>query len=51
VFEVARDRVAECAELATVAMSGAYALDVPLVVDVRTGENWDEMSPLALAHA
>ena len=51
VFEVARDRVAECAELATVAMSGAYALDVPLVVDVRTGENWDEMSSLALAHA
>ena len=51
VFEVARDRVAECAELASTEMSGAYALDVPLVVDVRTGENWDEMSPLALAHA
>jgi DNA polymerase-1 len=51
VFEVARDRVSELAELVCAEMSGAYRLDVPLVVDVRTGENWDEMSPLALAHA
>jgi len=27
-------------------MSGAYELDVPLVVDVRTGPNWDEMQRL-----
>ena len=51
VFEVTRDRVADLAELVCAEMSGAYPLDVPLVVDVRTGENWDEMSPLALAHA
>jgi DNA polymerase I-like protein with 3'-5' exonuclease and polymerase domains len=27
-------------------MSGAYELDVPLVVDVRAGPNWDEMQRL-----
>jgi DNA polymerase I-like protein with 3'-5' exonuclease and polymerase domains len=25
-------------------MAEAYALDVPLVVDVRVGTNWDEMT-------
>ena len=25
-------------------MSSAYQLDVPLIVDVRTGTNWDEMA-------
>jgi DNA polymerase I-like protein with 3'-5' exonuclease and polymerase domains len=28
-------------------MSGAYQLDVPVVVDVRTGHNWDEMTRIA----
>ena len=51
VFEVARDRVTDLAELVRAEMSGAYALEVPLIVDVRTGENWDQMSPLALVHA
>ena len=35
-------------------MSAAYKLDVPLVVDVRVGTNWDEMTRLpqpAAAHA
>jgi hypothetical protein len=33
-------------------MGTAYPLDVPLVVDVRTGDNWDDMVPLAQpAHA
>ncbi len=51
VFEVARERAGELADLVRTEMAGAYPLDVPLVVDVRTGENWDEMRPLALAHA
>jgi DNA polymerase I-like protein with 3'-5' exonuclease and polymerase domains len=35
-------------------MSAAYALDVPLIVDVRVGTNWDEMTRIpqpATAHA
>jgi DNA polymerase-1 len=28
-------------------MSSAYVLSVPIVVDVRAGPNWDEMTPLA----
>ena len=37
------------AELLREEMAAAYALDVPLVIDVRVGENWDEMTPLAAA--
>ena len=52
VFEVDRTRVDELAELVRGEMVNAYPLDVPLVVDVRTGDNWDEMSPLPQpAHA
>jgi len=51
VFEVSRDRVGELAELVRAEMSGAYRLEVPLVVDIRTGENWDEMAPLTVVHA
>ncbi len=52
VFEVARDRVPELADAARHEMSTAYAMDVPLVVDIRSGDNWDEMTPLAQpAHA
>ena len=32
-------------------MSAAYRLDVPLVVDVRAGPNWDEMQRLEVAAA
>ncbi|MFN2520102.1 MAG: DNA polymerase I [Candidatus Limnocylindria bacterium] len=49
VLETARDEVAALADLVRAEMSGAYALDVPLVVDVRTGENWDEMQRMAAA--
>ncbi|HEX9268877.1 MAG TPA: DNA polymerase I, partial [Candidatus Limnocylindria bacterium] len=49
VFEVDRDRLDELARLVCDEMSGAYPLDVPLVVDVRTGRNWDEMTRLPLA--
>jgi DNA polymerase-1 len=52
VFEVERARADELAELVREEMTTAYPLDVPLVVDVRTGDNWDEMAPLpARAHA
>jgi len=51
VLEVARADVERTAGLVADEMSGAYTLDVPLVVDVRTGTNWDEMTPLRLAAA
>jgi DNA polymerase-1 len=54
VFEVERERAGELAELAREEMGNAYPLDVPLIVDVRTGDNWDDMTPLpapAPAHA
>jgi DNA polymerase-1 len=44
VAEVPRDEVDEVASILCEEMSRAYALDVPLVVDVRTGANWDEMT-------
>jgi len=54
VAEVPRDEVDELASVFSEEMGSAYALDVPLVVDVRTGANWDEMARLevkAPAHA
>jgi DNA polymerase-1 len=46
VFEVDRSRVDDLAELVRDEMGNAYPLDVPLVVDIRTGDNWDDMTPL-----
>ncbi|MEK7862832.1 MAG: DNA polymerase, partial [Chloroflexota bacterium] len=46
VAEVPRAQVDRVAALLATEMSGAYQLDVPLVVDVRTGDNWDEMERL-----
>jgi len=37
------------ADLVREEMGNAYPLDVPLVVDIRTGDNWDELTPLATA--
>ncbi len=52
VLEVARRDVEGVASLVCDEMSAAYPLDVPLVVDVRAGRNWDEMTRLAIpAHA
>ena len=53
VLEVPVAQVHDVARLVRGEMVGAYELDVPLVVDVRAGENWDEMVPLAAqpAHA
>jgi DNA polymerase-1 len=42
VFEVRRDLVDELAGRVRTLMSGAAQLNVPLKVDVGSGENWDE---------
>jgi DNA polymerase-1 len=46
VAEVPRDEVDEVAAILSEEMGNAYALDIPLVVDVRSGANWDEMTRL-----
>ena len=53
VLEIPNAQSHELAALVCEEMSAAYSLDVPLVVDVRTGGNWDDMTPLAAqpAHA
>jgi len=54
VVEVPRDDVDATVRSLRDEMSAAYALDVPLIVDVRVGTNWDEMTRIpqpAAAHA
>ena len=51
VLDVARDDVERVAALVSEEMAAAFEMDVPVVVDVRTGSNWDEMTPLRLAAA
>jgi DNA polymerase-1 len=46
VAEVPRLEVERVARLLGDEMSAAYELDVPLIVDVRAGPNWDEMQRL-----
>ncbi|MEK7861625.1 MAG: DNA polymerase I, partial [Chloroflexota bacterium] len=46
VLDVAKPDVEQVAALVSEEMAGAYALDVPLVVDVRSGQNWDDMTRL-----
>ncbi|HKW79014.1 MAG TPA: DNA polymerase I, partial [Candidatus Limnocylindria bacterium] len=46
VAEVPRAQVDDLAAVFSEEMGAAYSLDVPLVVDVRTGTNWDEMTRL-----
>ena len=48
VLEVPDSQVQDVARLVRREMSAAYELDVPLVVDLRSGTNWDEMTPLSL---
>jgi DNA polymerase I len=45
VFEVPDGEVAQLAPVVKRLMEGAYALDVPLEVDVKTGRHWGEMTP------
>ncbi len=49
VLEVDRPHLAEAADLVVTTMEAAYDLAVPLVADVRAGQNWDDLAPLALA--
>jgi DNA polymerase I len=51
VAEVPRLEVERMARLLCDEMSAAYQLDVPLVVDVRVGPNWDEMERLEVPAA
>jgi DNA polymerase-1 len=51
VAEVPNDEIDETAAILREEMGGAYSLDVPLVVDVRTGANWDEMTRMQVKAA
>jgi DNA polymerase-1 len=48
VFEAPKAELARVAEVIRDGMESAYKLKVPLVVDVKTGTNWNEMSKLDL---
>jgi len=51
VAEVPASEVDEVAALLSEELGSAYSLDVPLVVDVRFGANWDEMTRLKVKAA
>jgi DNA polymerase-1 len=48
-LEAPREEVATLAPLVREVMEGAVSLDVPLTVDVKTGDDWDSMTPVAVA--
>jgi DNA polymerase-1 len=48
-LEVPRDLVAGLAPVVREVMEGALALDVPLDVDIKTGRDWESMTPLERA--
>jgi DNA polymerase-1 len=50
-FEVPRDEVEALAALVRETMESALPLSVPLVVDVKVGDNWEAMTPLTRADA
>jgi DNA polymerase-1 len=45
-LEVPRDEVERLVPVVRATMEGALALDVPLTVDVKTGDDWESMTPL-----
>ncbi|HSL77918.1 MAG TPA: DNA polymerase I [Candidatus Limnocylindrales bacterium] len=45
-FETPRDEVEALAAIVREQMEGALPLDVPLVVDVKVGDDWESMTPL-----
>jgi DNA polymerase-1 len=45
-FETPRDEVDPLAALVRETMEGALPLSVPLVVDVKVGDDWESMTPL-----
>jgi DNA polymerase-1 len=48
VLEAPKDEVKKLAPLVNEIMSGAYRLDAPLDVEVKTGPNWDELTRVKL---
>ncbi len=50
-FETPREEVEPLAALVRETMEGALALSVPLVVDVKVGDDWESMTPLTRADA
>ncbi len=48
-FEVPRDEVEPLAAIVRETMEGALPLSVPLVVDVKVGDDWESMTPLTRA--
>jgi hypothetical protein len=46
VFETDADELPTLATLVTEVMEGALPLDVPLTVDLKVGDNWEEMDRL-----
>jgi DNA polymerase-1 len=50
-FEVPRDEVDALAGLARQTMEAAVTLDVPLIVDVKAGDDWERMTPIERAVA
>lgn len=48
VLDVAHEAVDDASAIVREEMSAAYSLDVPLVVDIRVGQNWDEMTRIAI---
>jgi DNA polymerase-1 len=45
-FEVPRDEVEPLAAVVRETMEGALPLSVPLVVDIKVGDDWESMTPL-----
>ncbi len=50
-FEVPRAEVEPLAAIVRETMEGALALSVPLIVDVKVGDDWESMTPLTRADA
>jgi DNA polymerase-1 len=50
-FEVPRDAVEPLAAIVRETMEGALPLSVPLIVDVKVGDDWESMIPLTRADA
>ncbi|MBA3779290.1 MAG: DNA polymerase I, partial [Chloroflexi bacterium] len=46
-FEVPRDDVATLAQVVREVMESALPLDVPLTVDIKSGDDWESMKPVA----
>ncbi|HBE78894.1 MAG TPA: hypothetical protein DDW65_14115, partial [Firmicutes bacterium] len=48
IFEVEESKWQELARMVKTEMENAVRLSVPLVVDLKMGSNWGEMSPVRL---